>query len=792
MITKKPIISVCMPMYNASQYLRECIDSILLQTFTDFELLIVDDGSTDDSCDIVRSYNDSRIRLIENKHDYIASLNMLLDEAKGKYIARMDADDVMMPDRLEVQFAYMEKFSDIGVLATSVLKHGTYKFVYKVDTEILVSNQDLVNACPIVHPSVIIRKDILYNLNLKYEHRYIYAEDYRLWCQCLKNDIKILVVPYVGLKYRFSNNQITNVKSTKMSIAKNKVQHDFAVWLSHKYNKGYHKPLVKTTEKLLTVIIPFLNEKEEVVKTVRSLRESVGNIIDIIIINDQSTDGYNYIEVLKKYDVYYFLNNRRLGVAASRDFGVSVCKTPYFLLLDAHMRFYDSTWYNDCLELLRKDERQILCVQTKQLWKKETGEITEIDNVLPVYGAYATFTRNKYSPGIDWNYIESNKDLDHEDIPCILGAGYIASKKYWEYLKGLNGLIQYGSDEVYISLKVWLEGGKCTLVKNHSFGHIYRSNAPYQNVSSKVLYNNLLIAYTLFPTHLWCWMFACCKETNAYEFEQAYKLLKNCKNRINRLKEYYNKIFTKSSLEIIQKNINVARKNNCNHKELQEVARTIYNYFLENVSNDCNVVDGNMGRMIWLSLYKRYNNQECFDEQISDYLVLIEAAIKKRSVPLNFRYGLSGIGWGLIYMYHHKLIDELDDNLLQAIDEDINVLDLKKITDMSFYYGLGGLLSYIVCRIYYSKKRGTTLIFDDIFYKNLLLVSNNILKKCNNFSSCYYAYLYSELYYDKNDDYFIPSLSDWVNYPLSLPINRKFWEYSFDNGCLGYTLSLLE
>lgn len=65
MITKKPIISVCMPMYNASQYLRECIDSILLQTFTDFELLIVDDGSTDDSCDIVRSYNDSRIRLIE-------------------------------------------------------------------------------------------------------------------------------------------------------------------------------------------------------------------------------------------------------------------------------------------------------------------------------------------------------------------------------------------------------------------------------------------------------------------------------------------------------------------------------------------------------------------------------------------------------------------------------------------------------------------------------------------------------------------------------------------------------
>ena len=76
-------ISVCMPVYNASRYLRDCIDSILSQSFTDFELLIVDDGSTDDSVEIIRSYSDSRIRLIENKHDYIGSLNLLLQEASG-------------------------------------------------------------------------------------------------------------------------------------------------------------------------------------------------------------------------------------------------------------------------------------------------------------------------------------------------------------------------------------------------------------------------------------------------------------------------------------------------------------------------------------------------------------------------------------------------------------------------------------------------------------------------------------------------------------------------------------
>lgn len=111
-----PLVSVCMPMYNASAYLRECIDSILCQTFGDFELLIADDGSTDESRYIVRSYDDPRIRLIENEHDYIGSLNLLLKEARGKYIARMDADDIMVSFRLEAQFGYMERHVEVDVL----------------------------------------------------------------------------------------------------------------------------------------------------------------------------------------------------------------------------------------------------------------------------------------------------------------------------------------------------------------------------------------------------------------------------------------------------------------------------------------------------------------------------------------------------------------------------------------------------------------------------------------------------------------------------------------------------
>lgn len=99
-----PAISVCMSMYNAAPYLRECIDSVLAQTFEDFEFIIVDDGSEDDSAAIVASYADPRIRLIRGGHDYVASLNRSLDEARGRYVARMDADDVMHPERLARQF----------------------------------------------------------------------------------------------------------------------------------------------------------------------------------------------------------------------------------------------------------------------------------------------------------------------------------------------------------------------------------------------------------------------------------------------------------------------------------------------------------------------------------------------------------------------------------------------------------------------------------------------------------------------------------------------------------------
>ncbi|HXK49687.1 MAG TPA: glycosyltransferase family 2 protein, partial [Clostridiales bacterium] len=115
-----PAISVIMSVYNSEQYLQESIDSILDQTFNDFEFIITDDCSTDGSFEIIKSYAmlDKRIKYFRNSENIglTKSLNLMLDIAKGKYIARMDSDDISMPDRFSKQFDFMENNPEIGVL----------------------------------------------------------------------------------------------------------------------------------------------------------------------------------------------------------------------------------------------------------------------------------------------------------------------------------------------------------------------------------------------------------------------------------------------------------------------------------------------------------------------------------------------------------------------------------------------------------------------------------------------------------------------------------------------------
>lgn len=233
--TKDPKVSVCMAMFNASNFLRECIDSILGQTFTDFELLIVDDGSTDDSCDIIESYKDERIRLIRNRHNYIESLNLLLDEAKGEYIARMDADDKMLPDRLKTQVSYMVNNPCVDVVAGSMKILGTEQATAR-EEEISVYN--LLEGCCVSHPTVMIRKSSIIKYQAKYESEYIYAEDYRLWCELIKKGATLRNIRKPLIEYRVSNGQTSEVHKSEQAKNSRRIQTDLQKWIIEQEDKA--------------------------------------------------------------------------------------------------------------------------------------------------------------------------------------------------------------------------------------------------------------------------------------------------------------------------------------------------------------------------------------------------------------------------------------------------------------------------------------------------------------------------------------------------------------------------
>lgn len=194
------LVSVVLPAYNAELYLKEAIDSILEQTFTDFELIVLNDGSSDSTEDIILSYSDRRIVYVRNQENLglIETLNKGISLAKGKYIARMDADDIALPERLAKQINFLEENTQYGVVG-SFAQIIDSKNIYKVPVTDKEIKAFLYIDSPFIHPSVVIRKDLLTN-NL-YDHQYHRIEDYELWVR-LSSQTKFYNIPEILLNYR--------------------------------------------------------------------------------------------------------------------------------------------------------------------------------------------------------------------------------------------------------------------------------------------------------------------------------------------------------------------------------------------------------------------------------------------------------------------------------------------------------------------------------------------------------------------------------------------------------------
>lgn len=208
-----PMVSVVMPTYNrANASLSYAIDSILNQTFDDFELIIIDDASTDKTPELVKRYQkkDKRIVLLRNEKNQgiIDSLNRGLDVAKGKYIARMDDDDVSLPERLERQVAVMEAHPEITVLGTSITgRDSLVRLPPKEAPPRLIDPEEVeINtyfSSGLAHPSIMIRKSFLDEFNLRYDKAYLYAEDCGLYKDILNHGGRLSTLQEPLLRFGF-------------------------------------------------------------------------------------------------------------------------------------------------------------------------------------------------------------------------------------------------------------------------------------------------------------------------------------------------------------------------------------------------------------------------------------------------------------------------------------------------------------------------------------------------------------------------------------------------------------
>lgn len=478
---KNMTVSVVMPVYNAEAYLREAIDSVLAQTYEDIELIIVDDGSTDGTEFIVRSYNDDRIIYHKVEHNGISeALNYGIRESRGKYIARMDGDDIMFPDRIEYQVNFMEEHKEVDVLG------GGYEMIGETGGKSIifgnngfVSISDMKNGNVVAHPTVMMRKSSMLRLPFLYEKLYDGVEDYKMWYTAITHGLKVFNDPKVVLYYRQGHMDENKVKNSNKFIQ-----------IKTAYDKKNNE------EAELTCIIPFQNEGFEVERTVMSIRYTAHNV-NIILIDDCSYDGYDYEKVAEIYHCEIYRPEKNLGVAGARDFGISLCKTPYFILFDAHMRIYHNYWDKVIVDLLKERPTTIFVSNTSIIYYENGTYVNEDGTQMKHKSVGAAVKMNQRGLEFtnDWTHklLVEESDCDLVPVSCALGAVYAATVKWWNHIGGLGGLVKWGYDETYFSIKTWLAGGEVNVIRNWPVGHIYREKGNYDVTTTHADHNQMFL-----------------------------------------------------------------------------------------------------------------------------------------------------------------------------------------------------------------------------------------------------------------------------------------------------------
>lgn len=521
----------------------------------------------------------------------------------------------------------------------------------------------------------------------------------------------------------------------------------------------------------LTVIIPFVNEKYELQETLDNIREYSEFPVDIILINDASDDGYDYKHVAELYAAVYIEHKERIGVAASRDEGVSLCATDYFLLLDAHMRFYDNRWEGRIVLELEADPKAFLCCQTRAL-SRENGFLAEDLFRVTSYGACINLRDPLRLFEPRWIIDLQDSQLGETvEIPCVLGAAYACSKSYWQQLKGLEGLKQYGNDEAYMSMKVWMSGGSCKLLKDIIVGHVYRSVHPYKRNTVSGLYNQMFLCELFLSKYMLKKSFSVlrlCYEKKM--LSQMHCMLHENRECIAQLKRFYAKTlirdlhFFKDLNDRYLSKIELVDDKN-------DILRKVVKDILEAIPYEFGLLSGQMGIVIFLYHYSRFSNDMHYRKIADQMLSQIICGISM-DISYCLASGLCGIAWGIEYLYQHDFIDLDTDKTLRYIDRKVMEVNPNRMDNIDKNYGLGGIVLYVLARLRTIYKQNMDNPFDEAYLQGLYGKLKEIVSQEEILSDSTDLFLAFIRSYEEREEIDEPSIYDvWhLCNPKNIPI----------------------
>ena len=231
-----------MPTYNVAPYVKEAIESVLTQTYTDFELLVIDDCSTDNTVDVVRTINDSRIRIVQNEKNVglAENLNRGLDLIDTEYFARMDGDDIALPQWLQREVEYLDSHPEVGICGGGGQRFGTSQSIIRFPEEHADIAANMLFECTTIVPTV--RMDVVRRNNLRYRSDAFPAEDYRFWADCLRVT-QLHNIADVLFRYRMHTTQICTSRREEQQLKVAEVRRYMLEWLSEDFTeeeKQYH------------------------------------------------------------------------------------------------------------------------------------------------------------------------------------------------------------------------------------------------------------------------------------------------------------------------------------------------------------------------------------------------------------------------------------------------------------------------------------------------------------------------------------------------------------------------